>query len=238
MSYPGSKGQAGVYQRIIGQMPPHENFVEAFAGSAVIFRLKRPAHKNYLIESNPAVAQKLVEEFEWKKRATVLTSDVVTVLKESIIAPSTVIYCDPPYLLSTRKGRRYYEHEMTDAQHLALLEVLKALDCNILISGCPSELYGRELRDWRCISYRTRTRGRTLTECLWCNFPEPTVLHDWRWAGQSHRQRVSLKRLAARWLGKLERMKPRQRGYLLDAIEQRHFAAGNVGTGVPAGEKI
>lgn len=32
MSYPGSKAQAGVWQRIIGQMPEHSVYVEPFFG--------------------------------------------------------------------------------------------------------------------------------------------------------------------------------------------------------------
>ena len=41
MSYPGSKAQAGVFQRIIGQMPPHSTYVEPFFGSGQIFWRKR-----------------------------------------------------------------------------------------------------------------------------------------------------------------------------------------------------
>ncbi len=43
MSYPGSKGQAGTHQRIIGQMRPHSVYVEAFFGDGVIYERKRPA---------------------------------------------------------------------------------------------------------------------------------------------------------------------------------------------------
>lgn len=41
MSYPGSKGQAGTWQRIIGQMPPHSVYVEPFFGSGQVFWRKR-----------------------------------------------------------------------------------------------------------------------------------------------------------------------------------------------------
>ena len=128
------------------------------------------------------------------------------------------IYCDPPYMLSTRQGRFYYDHEMSDDHHRQLLAMVQGLHCRVLISGYPSELYGAALREWRCISYRTRTRGKTVTECLWCNFPEPTELHDWRYAGKNFRQRLSLKRMAARWLRRLEAMPAIKRGYLLNAM--------------------
>jgi hypothetical protein len=111
---------------------------------------------------------------------------------------------------------------LEDVEHEKLLGMLKTVACRVMISGYPSEIYGAALRTWRCITYRTRTRGRTVTECLWCNFPEPVELHDWRYAGQTFRERLCLKRLANRWLSRLEAMPPRKRGYLLAEISQRH----------------
>ena len=58
---------------------------------------------------------------------------------------------------------------------------------------------------------------------LWCNFPEPDDLHDWNYAGKNFRQRLALKRLAARWLARLEGMPARKRGYVLNEIQQHHF---------------
>jgi len=42
VSVTGSKGGAGVAQRIVTLMPPHELYIEAFAGLAAVGRLKRP----------------------------------------------------------------------------------------------------------------------------------------------------------------------------------------------------
>ncbi len=112
----------------------------------------------------------------------------------------TLIYADPPYVLSARQGRLYYDHEMTDEQHVRLLALLQACNCNVLLSGYPCQLYADALKGWRCISYRARTRGRTVTECLWANFPEPTELHDYRFAGKNFRERARPQGLAARWL--------------------------------------
>lgn len=87
-------------------------------------------------------------------------------------AENVLIYCDPPYVLSARSGgKRQYKHEMTDADHAELLNVLKAHRGPVLISGYPSELYNRELRDW---NRETRTvldqLSRRRQEVLWMNF--------------------------------------------------------------------
>ncbi len=231
MSYLGSKKQAGVYQRIIGQMPPHAVYVEPFAGSASIFFTKREATKlSVLIDRDAqaikaAKAEYLTREKDFNRPIYWTNSNSFEWLKNNlasgVIEPDWLLYCDPPYVHSTRTSRHRYKFELSDADHERLLTLLQAMPCPVMISGYPSPLYARLLADWRCISYRTRTRGRTLTECLWCNFPQPTLLHDWRFAGQNFRQRTSLKRLERRWHAKLDRMPPLQRGYLLDSIRQR-----------------
>ncbi len=222
MGYPGSKAQAGVFQRIIGQMPPHSTYVEPFFGSGKVFWSKRRAATSIVVDLDAAVIAKAGAE----AGVNAIAGDAISTLPKLALSADAVVYCDPPYLLSTRQGRSYYEHEMTDEQHVSLLALLQGFKCRVMLSGYPSALYSSQLDGWRCLQYRTRTRGRTVTECLWCNFPEPAELHDWRYAGQSFRQRLGFKRLAARWLTRLDGMNPRKRGYVLDAVHQRYFTRG------------
>ena len=53
MSYPGGKSGAGVYQRLINEIPPHSIYVAGFAGHDAIARYKRPAARNILIDLDP-----------------------------------------------------------------------------------------------------------------------------------------------------------------------------------------
>lgn len=221
MSYPGSKGQDGVYQRIIGQMPPHDLYVEPFFGSGQIFWAKRRAARNVIIDIAAEPVAAAVATCGAAAGVSAIVGDALALLPKLALPAEAVVYCDPPYLLSTRNGRTYYDHELTDHHHAQLLTLLQELPCRVLLSGYPSELYGRALQNWRCLTYRTRTRGKTVTECLWCNFPEPEDLHDWRYAGRSFRERLTYNRLAKRWLAKLERMTPRKRGFVLQAVHQR-----------------
>ena len=244
MTFTGSKGQAGVFQRIIGQMRPHRLYVEPFAGRARVCFEKLPARHTILIDVDKKRIAKIDAAVRSARNGAAaggsagngVSGHVDTIVGDAFewlpkiaklvnyhpLKPA-VVYVDPPYLLSTRNHRRYYEHELTEDQHARLLTLLQALPCDVLLSGYPSKLYSSRLKKWRCITYRTRTRGSTVTECLWCNFPEPTELHDWRYAGQNFRQRVSFGRQATRWLARLNRMPARKRGYLLDAISQRYF---------------
>ena len=86
---------------------------------------------------------------------------------------NVLIYADPPYLLETR-CRKMYRHEMTEQDHVDLLDALKQHKGSVIISGYPSEMYDRELTGWSRItrkSYNQNAEQRT--EVLWCNFETP-----------------------------------------------------------------
>ena len=80
------------------------------------------------------------------------------------------IYIDPPYLLSTRSGKQY-KCEMTDDDHVELLEVLIASKAKMMVSGYESDLYNQYLRDWNRFVFNSCAEGgRKRTEVVWINY--------------------------------------------------------------------
>jgi DNA adenine methylase len=131
-----------------------------------------------------------------------------------------LVYCDPPYLHSTRRDPGLYRYEMTDHQHEALLAVLLRLPCLVCISGYWSALYADTLSTWRVCSFQAQTRRGVVTEYLWCNYPAPTALHDYRYLGKNFRERERIKRMTARWVNRLQAMPILQRQALQAALAQ------------------
>lgn len=83
---------------------------------------------------------------------------------------NTLIYCDPPYLQSLRK-RKMYADEMSEEQHIELLEVLKSSKSKIVLSGYDSDLYNSTLADWNTDTKETTAQmGKHRTEKIWFNF--------------------------------------------------------------------
>ena len=83
---------------------------------------------------------------------------------------NVLIYCDPPYVLSTR-SRRQYRFEMTDNDHEELLQVLRKSKAKIMVSGYDCDLYDRYLHNWRKEQTRSRTQSlQQRTETLWMNY--------------------------------------------------------------------
>ncbi len=87
--------------------------------------------------------------------------------------PETLHFVDPPYLHITRnmqRGNAAYEFEMTDKDHIALAEVLRAATGMVMLCGYPSKLYQDLFGDWLCVERTSMADGaRKRTECLWFN---------------------------------------------------------------------
>ncbi|MEU0675436.1 DNA adenine methylase [Streptomyces sp. NPDC006172] len=100
-------------------------------------------------------------------------------------APDAVVYCDPPYLDSTRTGRRenrmgdYQYDTSSDDEHRELAELLHGCRSAVLLSGYGSPLYDELYRDWDRVEITvqrptTNRRGHTGAagvEVVWSNRP-------------------------------------------------------------------
>jgi DNA adenine methylase len=136
-------------------------------------------------------------------------------------AAETLVYCDPPYLMSTRSAaRKIYEHEFSDVHHRQFLRCVRSLRARVMVSGYWSELYARELQGWDSIQFQSMTRGgRPATEWLWFNYARPVELHDYQHLGKDFRERERIKRKKLRWSRRLERMPELEKQALYAALQ-------------------
>lgn len=89
---------------------------------------------------------------------------------------NTLFYIDPPYVPHTRRTKNDYEFEMSEAEHLALLEHAKQLEGKVMISGYANPLYldmldghgwVREDLAAHCQVAKTHSKDYHRTECVW-----------------------------------------------------------------------
>lgn len=212
MRYPGGKGKC--FQHIINLLPQHTTYIETHLGGGAVLRHKAPASESIGVD----IDRRVIEWWQSNhpKIATFVVGDALNFLRTYQYTGSEVIYCDPPYLPSTRKRSRVYKHDLTQEDHLALLEVLKALPCRVLISGYPSALYKRELQGWNELRFSAKAHDGVRLECLWANYKVPDRLHDARFLGANFRERQDAKRRNQRL---------RNRISSLSKPEQHHLAA-------------
>ena len=218
MRYPGGKGKC--YQRIINLMPAHSTYIESHLGGGAVMRHKKPAKLNIGIDRDDRVIER------WRELPSVcelVCGDATEFLRSYAFQGDELVYADPPYLRSTRRSAgKLYRHELEDADHVQLLEVLKGLPCMVMVSGYRSQIYDSLLAGWRLVSFTAKTHVDLREECVWLNFEATRRLHDGSHLGSTFRERQSVKRRHQRWIERFDRMPAAERNHLLSLIRDRY----------------
>ncbi len=194
MGYFGSKATSGLCQAIIAMMPPHDTYIETHLGGGAIMKRKPPAQNNIGIDIDP----KSLAAFECDYTVQRINGCAHRFLAAYDYQGSELIYSDPPYLRGTRTSGRRYRFDYDEQDHIELLELLKTLPCNIILSGYPSALYEELLGGWRSVQLQVMNQGGVRTEKLWLNFTVDRV-HWASYAGKNFTDRQRIKRKAANW---------------------------------------
>ena len=119
-------------------------------------------------------------------------------LSEYAFVGSELLYSDPPYLRHTRTSKHRYRFDYEEADHVELLELLKGVRCQVMVSGYGSALYEERLAGWRSVELQVMNHAGVRTECVWMNFA-PDRLHWARYAGRNFTDRQRIKRKAESW---------------------------------------
>lgn len=124
--------------------------------------------KAYAAEDWRKIPEKIMEAAERLRGVQIENWPAVEVIRRFNFE-NVLIYCDPPYVLSTR-CRKQYNKEMTDEDHEELLDTLLKHKGPVVISGYASELYDKALKDWyreEKVNYAQNAQQRR--EIIWFN---------------------------------------------------------------------
>ncbi len=190
----GSKATTGLCQPLIALMPPHGTYIETHLGGGAIMKRKPPALRNIGIDLN----RRALADFACDYPVELVCGCAHRFLADFAFQGTELVYCDPPYLHGVRKSARRYRYDYGEADHVALLELLGGLACQVMISGYPSALYDEHLAGWQSLSLQVMNQAGVVTEKLWFNFV-PDRVHWARFAGRNFTDRQRIKRKAANW---------------------------------------
>jgi DNA adenine methylase len=88
-------------------------------------------------------------------------------------SPTTLFYCDPPYLHATRGDAGAYGFELDEAAHVALAAALARCCGKAAVSGYRDPLMDQLYRGWRRFDAPTKqchSIKKPRQECLWMNY--------------------------------------------------------------------
>jgi DNA adenine methylase len=118
-----------------------------------------------ILDELPTIAERL-------QRVELHCVDAIDLI-ERYDSPITLHYLDPPYLQATRTARNVYKHEMSDEDHLRLLDTITDLEGMVVLSGYRNPLYDHALKDWERITIeianhagQAKTKSRRV-EVIW-----------------------------------------------------------------------
>lgn len=125
--------------------------------------------RSYAVQVWNKLPEIIVQAAERLKEAQIEQRPAIEVIRR-FNNPKCLIYCDPPYLLSTRRGKQY-NVEMSDREHEELLHALLVSKSKVIISGYESDLYNNALKGWRKKTGFNLTQSlRKAKEVLWMNY--------------------------------------------------------------------
>lgn len=214
-NYPGGKNGSGTYQQIINEIPPHQIYSEWFAGSSGIYRNIIPGDIAILFEKDLSQYSNLVSEFS--AAATVINIDTVRHVQLitsffeilQLLGHSVFCYLDPPYPITSRSSQKLmYNCELSELDHIALLQGISSCSFPIAISTYPNNIYSNYLSNWRLKKFYSQTRSGRKMEYLYLNYGPTSQLHDYRYIGNDFRSRELLSKQKRNFISKFENLDP------------------------------
>ncbi|MBC8522623.1 DNA adenine methylase [PVC group bacterium] len=175
-------------------MGRHSAYIETHLGSGAIMKRKLPTVNNIGIDLD----SEALSNFECSYPVELINGCAHDFLKTYDFSGTELIYCDPPYLIETRTSNRTYRFDYTEQDHIDLVEILKSLPCQIILSGYPSALYDDLVEDWNVIELQAMSNGGPRTEKLWFNYEIERCFWS-TYAGKDKTDRQRIKRKAQRW---------------------------------------
>jgi len=122
------------------------------------------------IEGLPAAHKRL-------SRVAIFCESATSLIKAQD-GPDSFFYCDPPYVTDTRVSKQAYTFEMSNSEHLELLDTLAAIRGKFMLSGYPNALYDSVAKQhgWQRTDIKIDNKASSLKtkptkiESLWTNY--------------------------------------------------------------------
>jgi site-specific DNA-adenine methylase len=198
-NYVGNKGGQGIKEQLFNFVPKSERYFSLFYGMGGFENLPEFKNVNWIISEKDPELLSLASA-----RYHDTYSDYKSIVEKYNFTSADFIFCDPPYLHSTRRnGRAYYKFEWDVYEHKEFLDYISVCGAKVLITHPSCSLYDNCLETWYKHEFRYMSRQGWFEDCIWTNFmPGYVELHDYNYLGQCRTERQQIKRQRANFVSK------------------------------------
>ena len=130
MGYFGSKATSGLCQALIALMPPHSVYIESHLGGGALMKRKPTGVRSIGIDRDAQALEAFACDYPVELSAWLCPCLFGLV---PVSGPGAGLQ-DPPYLHATRRSARRYRFDYEEVDHVALLDLLKDLPCQVMVS--------------------------------------------------------------------------------------------------------
>ena len=192
-NYIGNKGGQTILPVLANLIPQSKRYFSFFLGGGGLEFSKDFKHLNWVVSDKA-----LQSQLHASSMAKAVYKSYEALVAENKFTSDDFIFCDPPYLFSTRLSQKqYYIHEFNETDHVQFLLTIIALDSKILITHPQCELYDRYLNGWEKLNFGYQTRGGWFEDCIYVNYDWrnlPLVTYNYLGGNRTTRQQIKRKR--------------------------------------------
>jgi DNA adenine methylase len=115
------------------------------------------------------VSIKNLPEFSSRiKEVFIVENEPLTIIKDFNFR-DTFLFCDPPHLYETKRGKTVYQSDMPVNDHISLSHMLNSFKGKVILSGVSSPLYSRMYKSWNIFKSKHKNKDGKI-EVIWKNF--------------------------------------------------------------------
>ena len=216
-NYVGSKGGLIIKSFLFNYVPKVKRYFSLFYGKGSFENLQEFDNVNWICSEKNTELQLFSS-----MTAVIAYLDYKYLIEENVFTADDFLFCDPPYMFSTRlSGQKYYKHEFTENDHILFLNLIKDIPAKILITHPKNELYTSMLPGWNCVEFSYQTRNGTFTDAIYFNYASGDIeLLTYDYLGKDFIDRQRIKRKNKNLIKKIKNLSFHERMMLYEKLNQ------------------
>lgn len=201
-SYVGNKNFPGVIEFLINRLPKSNRYFSLFLGSAGLELSVYTSSVNFIC------AEKNLKLWTKKTKPILHYKCYQDLLEDNVFTSADFIFADPPYrFCSRRSGKKYYEFEFSELDHIAFLNYMVSIKAKIMITHPKNKMYCNALRGWYVEDFSYMTRGGWFHDALYTNYDTSSIiLLNYKCLGSNFVERQAIKRQRKNIVEKFKRL--------------------------------